>query len=262
MSHQYVDTPFADITIPCIHDGTTVLAAMPGLLQAMELDSWNELRHISNDPDLRELLKRDPKVGLYASAPLMPVAGLLLWLDRLADRHADPALRRRIAVLRHEGFPTLLEYWGERVASSRDDTDAASLKRQFRRLETQIAYLSDALRSEGSEIEKEILRAQLGELCRFPIGVRVDASPRLERFWNTILDRVTEVNHARRKERFLALNFRHLATVLSDRHDAVQLTPELREELKKSRYPHFLGVRVVNSRISQKSLRCWVFNLH
>jgi hypothetical protein len=262
---ELVDTPFADLNIPCLHDGRTVLAAIGPLCEAMKLDTWTELRRLANDPDLCELVKTVSDPARVGDMRTLPVGGLVLWLDRLAETHDDVDLRHRLAILQQEGFPTLLEHWSARSADTSNAADAATIKRQFRRLQSQIATLSDALRNGATPIEEEILRAQLIQLCQFPIMPRTSISPMLERFWDMVFTRMmggTELNHARRSDRFLALNFRHLARELADTPDPIQLTPELRTELKKSRHPNFLGVRVVNSRIARKSLRCWVFNLH
>jgi hypothetical protein len=262
---ELVDTPFADLNIPCAHDGRTVLAAIAPLCNAMKLDTWAELRRLTNDPDLRELLKTVSDSARVAEMQALPVGGLALWLDRLAETHNDVDLRHRLAILQQEGFPSLLEHWSARSAGTPHAVDAATIKRQFRRLQAQIVALSDALKNGATPIEQEILRVQLSQLCQFPIMPRTNTSPVLERFWDTVFTRMmdgAELNHARRSDRFLALNFRHLARELADTPEPIQLTSELRTELKKSRHPNFLGVRVVNSRIARKSLRCWVFNLH
>lgn len=262
---EFVDTPFADLRIPCSHDGRTVLAAIAPLCESMKLDSWTELRRIDNDPDLREMVKtvQDPKRATETAT--LPIGALTLWLDRLADTHADTNLRHRLAILQFDGFPTLLDHWTMRSEGTAQAVDASTIKRQFRRLQAQISSLSDALKNSATPIEQEILRAQLNQLCNFPIVPRASASPVLERFWDTVFGRMmngAELNHARRSDRSLALNFRQLAHELASSPEPIELTPELRSELKKSRHPYFLGVRVVNSRIARKSLRCWVFNLH
>jgi hypothetical protein len=262
---EFVDTPFADLRIPCSHDGKTVLAAIAPLCESMKLDSWAEMRRLADDPDLRELVKTLPDREHGTAMPTLPIGGLALWLDRLAETHADTNLRHRLAILQLEGFPTLLDHWTVRSEGALNIVDAATLKRQFRRLQSQISSLSDALKNSVTPIEQEILRAQLNQLCQFPIVPRSNGSPVLERFWETVFGRMmdgTDLNHARRSDRFLALNFRHLTRELASAAAPIELTAELRSELKKSRYPYFLGVRVVNSRISRKSLRCWVFNLH
>jgi hypothetical protein len=262
---EFVDTPFADIHIPCSHDGRTVLAAIAPLCEFMKLDTWTELRRLGNDPDLRELVKTVSDPARVTEMQVLPVGGLALWLDRLAETHDDVDLRHRLAILQHEGFPSLLEHWSARSAGMPNAIDAATMKRHFRRLQSQISTLSDALKNGASPIEQEILRVQLNQLCEFPILPRTGTSPVLERFWDTVFGRMmdgAELNHARRADRFLALNFRHLARELAGTPEPIELTQELRTELKKSRHPYFLGVRVVNSRIARKSLRCWVFNLH
>ncbi|ANN70333.1 hypothetical protein ACL598_02400 [Bordetella bronchialis] len=262
---EFVDTPFADLRIPCAHDGKTVMAAIAPLCESMQLDTWTELRRLASDPDLCELVKTIPDPENAKETPMLPIGGLALWLDRLADTHGDVNLRHRLAILQFEGFPTLLDYWASRSEGTAQALDASTIKRQFRRLQSQIASLSDALKNSATPIEQEILRAQLNQLCLFPIRPRQSTSPALQRFWDTVFGRMmngAELNHARRSDRFLALNFRHLARELASSPDPIELTPELRSELKKSRHPYFLGVRVVNSRIERKSLRCWVFNLH
>ncbi|OZI66573.1 phage antirepressor N-terminal domain-containing protein [Bordetella genomosp. 11] len=262
---EFVDTPFADLRIPCSHDGRTVLAAIAPLCESMQLDAWTEMRRLATDPDLRELVKTVPDGQRATETATLPIGALALWLDRLADTHADTHLRHRLAILQLEGFPTLLDYWSARAETATQTVDAATVKRQFRRLQSQMSSLSDALKNSATPIEQEILRAQLNQLCQFPVMPRTSASPVLERFWDAIFGRMmngAELNHARRADRFLALNFRHLADELASAPTPIELTPELRTELKKSRHPYFLGVRVVNSRIARKSLRCWVFNLH
>lgn len=262
---EFVDTPFADLHIPCSHDGRTVLAAIAPLCESMKLDTWTELRQLANDPDLRELVKTVPDNHHATETPTLPIGALALWLDRLADTHADTQLRHRLAILQQEGFPSLLDHWTMHSENTTQAVDAVTIKRQFRRLQSHVSSLSDTLKNSATPIEQEILRAQLHELCQFPIVPRTSASPVLERFWHTIFGRMmngAELNHARRADRFLALNFRHLTNELASAPEQIELTQELRSELKKSRHPYFLGVRVVNSRIARKSLRCWVFNLH
>lgn len=262
---EFVDTPFADLRVPCTHDGRTVLAAVAPLCEALKLDAWTELRRLADDQELRELVKTVPDPRRGTETITLPIGGLTLWLDKLADTHADTPLRHRLAILQLEGFLTLLDHWTARSDGNGPAVDATMIKRQFRRLQSQISSLSEALKSSATPIEQEILRVQLNQLCRFPVMPRTTTSPTLERFWNTIFGRMmngAELNHARRADRFLALNFRQLASELATAPDPIELTPELRSELKKSRHPYFLGVRVVNSRISRKSLRCWVFNLH
>ncbi|AOB29738.1 hypothetical protein AKI39_02120 [Bordetella sp. H567] len=231
----------------------------------MKLDTWAELRRLDTDPDLRDQVKTVPDRRRAAETHTLPIGALTLWLDRLAETHADTQLRHRLAILQLEGFPSLLDHWTMRSEATTQAIDGAAIKRQFRRLQTQMSSLSEALKTCATPIEQEILRAQLSELCQFPIVPRTTASPVLERFWDTVFGRMmngAELNHARRSDRFLALNFRHLARELAGAPAPIELTPELRSELKKSRHPYFLGVRVVNSRIARKSLRCWVFNLH
>jgi hypothetical protein len=262
---ELVDTPFADLNIPCVHNGKTVLVALAPLCESMRLDTWTETRRLEEDQDLRDLVCTFADRPAHHEMRALPVGGLALWLDRLAEKYDDVGLRHRLAVLQREGFPSLLDHWANRCGSAPDGVDSVMLKRQFRRLQTQISTLSDALQKGATAIEQEILRAQLNQLCQFPIASRTQGSSTLERFWGTVFARMTDgaqINHARRADRFLALNFRQLASVLSDTQEPIQLTHELRTELKKSRNPYFLGVRVVNSRIARKSLRCWVFNLH
>jgi hypothetical protein len=262
---EFIETPFADLHIPCSHDGRTVLVPLPPLCEAMKLDTWTELGRLGNDLDLRDLIKTVPFRPGAAAMQALPVGGLTLWFERLAQRHDDVALRHRLAILQQEGFASLLDHWATLSAKSQSAPDATTLKRQFRRLQSQISGLSDALQHGATAIEQEILRAQLSELCQFPIMPRATTSPLSEKFWNAVFARLVngaDLNHARRSDRLLALNFRHLASVLDDGKEPIALTRELRTELKKSRQPYFLGVRVVNSRIAHKSLRCWVFNLH
>jgi hypothetical protein len=262
---EFIETPFADLHIPCAHDGRTVLVPLAPLCEAMKLDAWTELRLLANDAELRDLIKTISSRPGTAAMQALPVGGLTLWLERLAQTHDDIALRHRVAILQQEGFASLLDHWATLSGTCQSTPDATTLKRQFRRLQSQITGLSEALKHGATAIEQEILRAQLSQLCQFPIMQRATASPLLERFWNTVFARLVDgadINHARRSDRLLALNFRHLASVLGDAQEPIALTRELRTELKKSRQPYFLGVRVVNSRIAHKSLRCWVFNLH
>ncbi len=264
MITEIVDTQFADIRLPCAHDGKTIQVAVEPLCTAMRLDSERELRRIAQDEDLGSLLKPLPYTSPLSVNRALPMGAVALWLHRLAQETTETGQRHRLAVLQHEGFATLLDQWTPLLLRESADVDGAALKRQFKRLQTQMDAIDNSLRQAESFIEREIIRAQLSQLCAFPIGPRNAQSSSLDQFWRVVFSRIMggeELNHARRADRFLALNFRHLSTALSD-EKSVQLTASLRNELKRSRYPHFLGVRVVNSRISRKSLRCWVFNLH
>jgi hypothetical protein len=264
MIPEVVETQFADLRVPCSHDGMTVHAAIVPLCAALKLDARAETRLLARDTDLGPLIKSMPPSSLIAG-PALPIGGLALWLARLDHHHHDTQLRHRVAVLQQEGFATLLDQWLPLLDSAATPQDAETMKRQFRRAQTQITTMDEVLKGENSDIECEILRVQLSQLCSFPVRPRSKQSPMLEEFWRLLFARMTtgsEINHARRSDRFLALNFRHLTGVLENTSDRVVLSPELRAELRKSRHPNFLGVRVVNSRIEHKSLRCWVFNLH
>ncbi|MFC4277099.1 hypothetical protein [Achromobacter aloeverae] len=265
MITEIVDTQFADIRLPCAHDGKTIQVAVAPLCAAMRLDSELELRRIAQDEDLGSHLKPLPYAPPMASANALPMGAVALWLHRLSQQATDTEQRHRLAVLQQEGFGTLLEQWSKLLQGNTPDDNVVTLKRQFKRMQAQIDAMDVSMRQAESFIEREIIRAQLSQLCAFPVGPRNTQSPALDQFWRLVFSRLmsgAEINHARRSDRFLALNFRHLRNVLGDEEKSVQLTPELRSELKRSRYPNFLGVRVVNSRISRKSLRCWVFNLH
>jgi hypothetical protein len=265
MITEIVDTQFADIRLPCAHDGKTIQVAMVPLCAAMHLDSEQELRRIAQDEDLGSHLKPLPYAPPLSDSDALPMGAVALWLHRLAQHTTDTVQRHRLAVLQQEGFVTLLEQWSLLLHSNSASDDVATLKRQFKRMQTQMDTMDVSLRQAESFIEREIIRAQLSQLCAFPVGPRSTQSPALDQFWRAVFARLmggAEINHARRSDRFLALNFRHMRGVVGDEDSSLQLTPELRNELKRSRYPNFLGVRVVNSRISRKSLRCWVFNLH
>jgi hypothetical protein len=197
--------------------------------------------------------------------PALPIGGVALWLERLHRQRDDIPLRHRVAVLQQEGFCTLLDQWMTLLDTASTTAEIEGVKRRFKRIQAQICTMDDALGDPGSDIEKEILQAQLNQLCGFPVRARPEQPPLLEEFWRQLFARMTtgiDINHARRADHFLALNFRHLKGVLDSTSDPIDVTPQLREALRKSRHPNFLGVRVVNSRIVRKSLRCWVFNLH
>ncbi|OZI37266.1 hypothetical protein CAL29_02230 [Bordetella genomosp. 10] len=265
MITEIVDTQFADIRLPCAHDGKTIQVSMVPLCAAMHLDSEQELRRIALDEDLGSHLKPLPYAPPLSGSNALPMGAVALWLHRLAQQTTDVGQRHRLVVLQQEGFATLLDQWSRLLQGNGADDEVAALKRQFKRMQAQIDAMDISLRQAETFIEREIIRAQLSQLCDFPVGPRSKQSVALDQFWRLVFARITdgaEINHARRSDRFLALNFRHLRNVLGEDDKSVMLTPELRNELKRSRYPHFLGVRVVNSRISRKSLRCWVFNLH
>jgi hypothetical protein len=264
VNDQIVETAFADARVPCTHDGRTVQVAVGPLCRAIGLDEAQEVGRLGRDEDLMPLLGDIRADNTSVAVASLPVAALVFWFERLKDTHDDTALRRRLAILQQEGFGMLLEQWLQLADAQSTPDDAAKLGRDFTRLQRQIVLLADSLKNAGTPLEREILRAQLNQLCNFQIGPYIRQSLVLDRFWETLfshLETHRDVNHARRADRFLALNFRHLATTIPEARDTIKLTPELSNELKKSRNPSFLGVRVVNSRVWRKSLRCWVFSL-
>ena len=273
MISEIVDTQFADVSVPCAHDGKTIQIAIAPLCRALNLDAEREIRQLEQDEDLSRLLWTLLDVsGTRREGALrtLPLAATALWFARLADQKHDTALRRRLAVLQQEGFDTLLDQWLPKLNGGNEEA-MVTLKRRFKRLQIQILATTGSMETPGTALEREIMHAQLTQLCCFPVCPRVEQSPLLDRFWSVLFSRMltgVDINHARRADRLLALNFRHLHQVLSeggadaDMLEAVRLTPQLRAELKRSRHPYFLGVRVVNSRLARKSLRCWVFNLH
>lgn len=265
MTMEIIDTQFADLHIPCAHDGRSIHVALEPLCQAMTLDTASEIRRISRDEDLGRLLRTMPDPHALTALNTLPLGAVALWLARLGEKRGSMEQRHRLAVLQQEGFSTLLDQWLIQLDSSLTESGALAMKRQFKRMQSQVLSLSDSLRDAASVIERELLRVQLNQLCIFPLNKRTPQSPVLEKFWGTLFSGMgagMQINHARRSDRFLALNFRHLQRVYSTCSKQIDVTPALRDELKRSRHPHFLGVRVVNSKIASKSLRCWVFNLN
>lgn len=264
MAVEVIETQFADLRIPCAHDGKTIQVALEPLCLALGLDWEGENGKISDDDELGPLSTVVTDAQSGSSFSTLPLGALVLWFARLKEYNGGTELRHRLAILQQEGFAMLLAQWHAILGSPATGADGAKLTRQFNHLQLQILTLMDALKSDRSAIEREILRAQLGQLCTFRVGSAIRQSPILDRFWETLfssMEHGIDLNHARRADKFLALNFNHLAHEFSEIQDSIQLTRELQLELKKSRHPPFLGVRVVNSRIARKSLRCWVFNL-
>jgi hypothetical protein len=264
MTQEVISTRFADLCVPCMHDGKTIQVSLGPLCDAMHLDRHGEIARLGRNPELTPVLSMPPGDARGLGHATLPIAALVFWFGQLRERHDSSDLRRRLAVLQDEGFSTALSMWLARLEPTMTEADIRRVMRNFARLQRQIETLADALKNDVTPIERDILRAQLTALCQFPIGPQTKPVNELDRFWKTLfayMESGKDINHARRSHRFLALNFRHLEGVLAQGGDAIQVTPELRLALKQSRHPHFLGLRVVNSRIARKSLRCWVFNL-
>lgn len=135
--------------------------------------------------------------------------------------------------------------------------------------------LSDKLEAERHPLKRELLKGQIDHACRI-LGLAVpdlDAightekpaheDQRLAEFWEAVDLLVPaadgeRLNHARGAG-LLALNLPQFRSVAASARLNLPEMYDLRQLLRHSRSPRFVGIKAVNSRHTGGTIKCWVF---
>lgn len=228
---------------------------------------------VANDDEPRAVRDEDP---------LFPTVGNK---DPLSAKVADKKRRRGFEYHLNQGQSLLICMFSRTpvaadvrqevitvfLACQRGEDGGAGLRRMNPRAPIQAADIVARLRRERDPNTRRILHAGLDRLCQEigtdtppldELGHDAPAPSDIAAPFFAGLERLTELgvrwNHARRPDR-MAVNLKEAASHFSAHGIKVAIDTPLRTALKDCRDPAFVGYLTVNSDLTGRSVRCWVF---
>lgn len=159
------------------------------------------------------------------------------------------------------------------LACKQGEVGRSGTRRMNPRAPLQAANIIGLLRRTTDPAKRQVLHAGLDHLCQEigtptppldTIGRDAPPLPDIAAPFFAGLDRLTELgvrwNHARRSDR-MAVNLKEAAAHFAVHGVTVAIDTSLRRALRDCREPAFERCATVNSDLTSKSVRCWVFRM-
>ncbi|MDE3738589.1 phage antirepressor N-terminal domain-containing protein [Pseudomonas resinovorans] len=267
-AQQLIPVPFYEDTVVLVGQDNEPFVAMKPIVTNMGL-VWAAqyvklMERFSSTISEIETVADD---GKMRSMTCMPLRKLPAWLYSISPNKVKPELRDKIIRYQEECDDALWAYWTQGSAQrpgSTAVTQRIALSRHRLALAKELHRTRDkALRGVIHQQLDEVSRAmglptpELDSLGR----ATPDAPDLLTRFWEQLAfldDKRVDYNHAI-DPGLLAINLVHLAKLLQEHGQPFRPTRPLHEALRQSSAPQFLDHKPVFSRLTRKSIRCWVF---
>jgi len=199
----------------------------------------------------------------------LPLRKFPAWLYSINPTKVKPELRDKIVQYQEECDDVLWKYWTQGFVE-RPGVKRPSVSQQLS-AHGVLLRLSDKLETERHPVKRGLIKEQLEHACRI-LGVTIpnldaighaeepQAVPAVvEAFWEAVeLIGLENVNHAR-PPGVIAVNLIYFQKVADEHKIKPPPLDVLRRALRLSESPRFQEVKTINSRLLDRSVKCWVF---
>lgn len=267
-AQQLIPVPFYEDTVVLVGQDNEPFVAMKPIVTNMGLD-WKSqyVKLIERFGSTMVEITTVAEDGKLRGMSCMPLRKLPAWLYSISPNKVKPELRDMVIRYQEECDDALWAYWTQGSAQ-RPGTTAVTQRIALSR--HRLALAKELHRTRDKAL-RGVIHQQLDEVSRAmglptpeldSLGHAAPEAPDLlTRFWEKLafLDgKGVDYNHAI-DPGLLAINLVHLAKLLKDRGQPFLRTRPLHEALRQSSAPQFLEHKPVFSRLTRKSVRCWVF---
>lgn len=268
MNTQIIPVPFYEDVLVLVGKDNEPVVAMKPIVENMGLD-WKgqHVKLTAKYASTMEIISIVAEDGKNREMTCLPLRKLPAWLYSINPNKVKPELRDKITRYQNECDDVLWNYWTQGTATR---TGALSVTERLRVHRARHAVL-DKLEATTHAIKRQALYEELTELS----GLLGYTAPDLTSVGSTepdepaciteLWDAITELqhlnvatNHARDSE-LIAINLPEVARLANEHKIPLSPTPELRRKILMSRYARYLKNTCVNSALTNKSVKCYVF---
>lgn len=267
-AQQLIPVPFYGDTVVLVgHDNEPYVAMRPIVIN-MGLD-WNgqRIKLLEKFGSTVEEISTVAEDGKLRGMVCLPLKKLPAWLYSISPNKVKPELRDKIVRYQNECDDALWDYWTKGSATR---PGAQPVNQRIAMSRHRLALGKELYRTRDPQL-RVMIHQQLDEVSRAmglptppldSIGIAAPAAADvLADLWAALahLDGCgVDYNHAY-DERLLAINLPHLASVLRDNGYALRFTREMRDAMRYSAKPRFVRHRTEYSKLTEKGVKCWVF---
>ena len=270
MKTELMPVPFYGDTLVLVNEEGTPFVAMRAIVENMGLAWQVQHRKLTEKFGATvTIMVTVGEDGRNREMVCLPLRKLPAWLYSVNPNKVAPELRDKIIQYQNECDDALWDYWTKGQAT-RPGLKGADRLSQVIKAGDRAAALVKQIRHEQDPNTRQYLYNVLQE-CSQVLGMNTPAldsltpllpqdPPAVVQFWQVVqaLETVhqVELNHARRAG-LVALA---LKQVMDAAHaHGLSVDEWVRQALRHSASRPFVGVRTVNSAITGKSVKCWVF---
>lgn len=268
-AQQFAVIPFHEHNLLTISEGDTVYVAMRSVCESMGLD-WNgQYQRIQRNEVLAptvcvtHMVAADGKTREVVTLPLDMLNG---WLFGIDAKRVKPELKELVLRYQRECYRVLADYWQGKGNQPSNATQRIAMSRH------RLALGKELLRTRDAGM-RQMIHQQLDEVSR-AMGLPTPAieslgyaaptaTDMLKPFWDALAaldEKGVEYNHARTAD-LLAINLPELARLFIEHGQPLRLDTALRSALWQSQAPRCLHKNhPLASRLTGKTIRCWVFD--
>ncbi|MGV0998262.1 MAG: phage antirepressor N-terminal domain-containing protein [Fluviibacter sp.] len=196
----------------------------------------------------------------------LPLRKIYAWLYSINPNKVNPEIRDKVIQYQEECDDVLWQYWT--TGHVENPAIAKHSDAKWIAANNGLPKLLDRLEAETHPQKRVILQEQIKTACKTLgfeapdlncIGFAEDFDSQLADIWEAIEQiGVLNLNHSRTRG-ILALSLPHLYRAAADVGIALPHLETTRRLLRRSNEPLFSAIKTVNSRLFNRSMKCWTF---
>lgn len=271
MKTKLMSVPFYGDTLLLVNEECTPFVAMKPIVENLGI-SWQG-QHAKLAEKFGSTIKIILTVGedgRNREMICLPLRKIPAWLYSINLNKASPELREKIERYQAECDDALWDYWTKGQATRPELRTTPDRLTQTLKASDKAAALIGQIRAATDEEARQVLYVGLVECCK-TLGTPAPTlkslrplvpqdPPAVAQFW-TVVNALTavhqvELNHSRRAG-LVALALKQVSDAASK--NGLLIDERIRQVLRNSTSRPFVGVRTVNSAITGKSIKCWLF---
>ncbi len=270
MKTELMPVPFYGDTLVLVNEEGTPFVAMKAIVENMGL-RWNgqHAKLTEKFGSTVQIIWTVAEDGKNREMVCLPLRKLPAWLYSVNPNKVAPELRDKIIQYQAECDDALWDYWTKGQAT-RPSVKGADRLTQTLKASDKAAALVGQIRAATDDKAREFLYLGLLECCQ-TLGATpptLDSlrpllptdPPMVAQFWQVVDALATvhhvDLNHARRAG-LVALALKQVDDAALAHGLAIDT--RVRQLLRHSASRPFVGIRTVNSVITGKSVKCWLF---
>lgn len=270
MNNEIIPVTFHGDTLALVnHEGEPFLPMKP-VVENMGL-SWDTQFRKLNDKFASVIVKMTTTAGDGKQYEMLclPLRKFPAWVYSINPNKVKPELRAKIVSYQEECDDVLWKYWTQGFVE-RPGVKRPSVSQQLS-AHGVLLRLSDKLEAERHPVKRGLIKEQLEHACRI-LGIAIPnldaigyaAEPEripeaVDAFWETVeLIGLEKLNHARTTGT-VAINLVHYQKTADEAGIKPPPLDLLRRVMRLSESPRFVSVKAVNSKLLDRSVKCWVF---
>lgn len=271
MKTELMPVPFYGDTLVLVNEEGTPFVAMKSIVENMGMD-WKsqQVKLAEKFGATRVIITSVGEDGRNRDMVCLPLRKLPAWLYSVNPNKVAPELRDKITHYQNECDDALWDYWTKGQATRPGLRTSPDRLTQILKASDKAAALIGQIRAATDEEARRVLYMGLVECCK-TLGTPAPTfenlrplvpqdPPAVAQFW-AVVDTLTgvhqvELNHARRAG-LVALALKQVSDAAST--NGLLIEERIRHVLRHSASRPFVGVRTVNSAITGKSIKCWLF---